>query len=68
MRGESSQYSNQATGWSVQGSNPGREKEILLRNFQTPSKAQPDFRSMGTRDSLLWREEVGKWDWSFTFI
>jgi hypothetical protein len=59
MPRESGKYSNQATDLSAQGSNPGKEKEILFRYFQTPFDPRPDFRSVGTRGSLPWREEVG---------
>jgi len=59
MPREFSQYSNKSTGWSAQRSKTGEEKEIFFRKFQTLSESRPDFRSMGTRGSLPWREEVG---------
>jgi hypothetical protein len=42
-------YTDQATGWTVRGSNPGRGNDFyLLENFQIGPKAHPPSYSMGT--------------------
>jgi hypothetical protein len=49
---ESSQYSEQATGWMVRSWNPGsRETFFSSPNVQTGSGTHPDSYSMGTNSS-----------------
>ena len=44
----SSRYSDQATGWTIRGSNPGRGKRSFLRNVQSASAVHSASYSLST--------------------
>jgi hypothetical protein len=51
-----SRYGNSASGWTIQGSNPGRDKAFLLSKTSRPA--------LGTIQPIQWAQGVLSWKWS----